>query len=284
MALKPGPRARPREYMERIRRRAARRASPARRFYFQPADIVSQVLNFGLAAPHRRADRGPTWSKALRASRRSCCTSSARSPAPPTCASPRCSTTRPLRLDVDRAARRAARAVTQRDVANNLLISLSSSSLVAPSFWSTPQNNVNYSWRCRRRCGEVDSVPTLLGTPLDAAARRCASGGLHRDLAAGGLPRGRYDLGTVSPLTPADQRRSINHYTVQRVIDVQASVEGRDLGAVAPRHRRRPSPRSASCPEGHRASPLRGQSESMCAVVRAASGSGSSSPSRSSTC
>src|SRR5262249_29287367 len=78
-----------------------------------------------------------------------------------------------LRVDVDRA-RAAQIGITQRDVANNLLVSLASSSLVAPSFWINPRNNVNYFVVVQTPLRQIDSVPSLLGA---LAARDAARPG-----------------------------------------------------------------------------------------------------------
>src|SRR5207253_8039306 len=76
----------------------------------------------------------------------------------------RCSPTRRSRSTS--IARAAQIGITQRDVANNLLVSLSSSSLVAPSFWINPKNNVNYFVVVQTPLRQIDSVPALLSMPL----------------------------------------------------------------------------------------------------------------------
>src|SRR5205807_4247171 len=79
-----------------------------------------------------------------------------------------------LAVDVDR--RLAAHiGITERDVANNLLVSLSSSTLVAPSFWINPKNNVNYPVVVQTPLSKVDSVASLLATPLGRGPQRGAS-------------------------------------------------------------------------------------------------------------
>ncbi|HEX9578082.1 MAG TPA: efflux RND transporter permease subunit, partial [Myxococcales bacterium] len=132
-----------------------------------------------------------------------------------------------LAVDVDR--RLAAHiGVTERDVANNLLVSLSSSALVAPSFWINPRNNVNYAVVVQTPLTKVDSVASLLGTPLGRGAQLISSS-LPGDSTASGASY----LGAVARLRPDTDVSMINHVAVQRVIDVQASASGRDLGGVA---------------------------------------------------
>ena len=72
-----------------------------------------------------------------------------------------------LQVDVDRL-RAAKLNVSQRDVANNMLTSLSSSSLVAPNFFLNPQNNVNYSVAVQTPIDRINSVDDLLDTPVSA--------------------------------------------------------------------------------------------------------------------
>ncbi len=118
--------------------------------------------------------------------------------------------------------------VTERDVANNLLVSLSSSALVAPSFWINPRNNVNYAVVVQTPLTKVDSVASLLGTPLGRGAQLISSS-MPGDVVSGGASY----LGAVARLRPDTDVSMINHVAVQRVIDVQVSASGRDLGGVA---------------------------------------------------
>jgi multidrug efflux pump subunit AcrB len=212
-------------YMDRIRRELPDEF-PGSTFYFQPADIVSQVLNFGLPAPIDVQIEGPDAESSFAV---------ARELAQKIRAIPGASDVRipqvlahpALAVDVNRA-RAAQIGVTERDVANNLLVSLSSSSLVAPSFWINPANNVNYPVVVQTPLRQVDSISSLLGTPLGKNAL-ISSSTLPGDLPAGGSSY----LGAVARLRPDTGLSMINHVSVQRVIDVQASASGRDLGSVA---------------------------------------------------
>jgi multidrug efflux pump subunit AcrB len=151
--------------------------------------------------------------------------------------------------------------LTQRDVANNLLISLSSSGLLSPSYFLNPANGVNYSVIVRAPSYHLNSVSGLLATPLTAASPGLterptpASGvGLHPKPATA-------TLGSVASLLPRTSPSNVAHYTVQRVVDVAANVEGRDLQAVA--RDVEASLRSlGNIPSGMRIS-LRGQHEVM---------------------
>jgi multidrug efflux pump subunit AcrB len=130
-------------------------------------------------------------------------------------------------VDVDR--QRAAQiGITERDVANNLLVTLSSSTLVAPSFWINPANNVNYPVVVQTPVVKVDSVSSLLSTPL-GAQQLVAGSSLPGSIPVGGASY----LGAVARLRPSTDMAMISHVAVQRVIDVQAAATGRDLGSVA---------------------------------------------------
>ncbi len=223
VALKPGHKP-TEQYMERIRAELPD-VFPGCSMYFQPADIVSQVLNFGLSAPIDVQIEGPDANASFEVGQR--LAQKIRGiPGASDVRIPQVLAHPALAVDVDR--QRAAQiGITERDVANNLLVSLSSSSLVAPSFWINPKNNVNYPVVVQTPLLRVDSVSSLLGTPLGRGALISAS--RPGDDPAGGTAY----LGAVARLRPDTDLAMINHVAVQRVIDVQASASGRDLGGVA---------------------------------------------------
>src|SRR5260370_19782476 len=109
---------------------------PGSPLYCQPADIVSQVLNFGLSAPIDVQIDGPD-AEASFAVARELAQKIRAIPGASDVRIPQVLAHPALAVDVDRA-RAAQIGVTERDVANNLLVSLSSSTLVAPSFWIHP--------------------------------------------------------------------------------------------------------------------------------------------------
>ena len=212
-------------YVERLRRELPD-AFPGSTLYFQPADIVSQVLNFGLSAPIDVQIEGPDIEASYGIAR----TLSAKLRAIPGASDvriPQVLAHPALAIEVDRT-RAAQIGITERDVANNLLVTLSSSTLVAPSFWINPKNNVNYAVVVQTPGREVDSMPALLGTPLGRSAAPTATA-RPGDEAAGGASY----LGAIARVQASTTLSSINHVAVQRVIEVQASASGRDLGGVA---------------------------------------------------
>jgi multidrug efflux pump subunit AcrB len=232
-------------YRRRIREELPR-DFPGVHFYFQPADIISQVLNFGLSAPVDVEVEGPNFDDSARVAREL----RDRVRAIPGAVDVRISQVldRPaLRVDVDRD-RAAQVGVTQHEIADNLLTSLSSSSLVAPSFWLNPKNNVNYVVVVQTPLPKVASVPDLMGMPIAPPA---AQGG---DVAA--------YLGSVASVRPSQVFGVVNHDSVQRVLDVQCNVDGRDLGSVSHDIQHEINTMTPSLGPGLRMR-IRGQSESM---------------------
>jgi multidrug efflux pump subunit AcrB len=220
--------------------------------YFQPADIVSQVLNFGLPAQVDVQVEGSNLARSLEIAQGL----RQRFLAIPGMEDVRIAQVLDhpaLQVDVDRT-RAAEVGLSERDVANNLLTTLSSSSLVAPSFWVNPRNNVNYIVAVQTPRLALGSVSELLATPIStvpSAPRLLGDTGP----AAASLP-----LGAVARVRPSQDVAFVSHSSVQRVVDVQASVEGRDLGSVAADIDRVVS--SVKLPPGVRIW-VRGQIESM---------------------
>ena len=252
VALKPGHKPTER-YMEQIRRELPDEF-PGSSLYFQPADIVSQVLNFGLPAPLDVQIDGPDAEQSFAVAQK-LAEKIRVIPGASDVRIPQILAHPALALDVDRA-RAAQIGISERDVANNLLVSLSSSTLVAPSFWINPRNNVNYPVVVETPTRRVDSVPSLLGTPLGRNVQLISSVRPGDDPAGGASY-----LGAVARLRPDTDLAMINHVSVQRVVDVQASASGRDLGGVT-RDIQKAIDSLGQLPRATRIH-IRGQSESM---------------------
>jgi multidrug efflux pump subunit AcrB len=196
-------------------------------FYFQTADIVSQVLNFGLSAPIDVQIQDVNFDRATGLGRR-LLEGMKRIPGVADAHLVQVLNYPTLQVDVDRL-RAAKLNVAQRDVANNVLTSLSSSVLVAPNFFLNPQNNVNYSVAVQTPIEQLNSVSDLLHTPVlrpDSATLAA--------LGPAALPSAPVTrLADLASVYPRSTLESVNHYTVQREIDIAANVDGRDLGSVA---------------------------------------------------
>ena len=229
---------------ERALREALARDFPGVTFYFQPADIITQVLDFGLPSPIDVEVTGPRFEQlipiahqlrdAIRKVPGAVDVHIAQELDHPA-----------LQVDVDRL-RAAQVGLTQRDIANSLLVSLSSSSLVSPSYWLSPETNVNYIVAVQTPLPRAASVDALLATPVSpaggpgGAALQPIGPGSSSDqppvttespfTQAAGIAR---SLGDVASVSPAIDPALISHDMVQRVLEVRLSVDDRDLGSVA---------------------------------------------------
>src|SRR5947207_3292022 len=219
------------------------REFPGVTFFFQPADIVSQILNFGLPAPIDVQVTGynqqATHEIALEVAARM-----GRIPGAVDVHLHQVVNTPSLQVNVDRS-RAAELGLTQRDVANSMLVSLSSSAVVSPNYWSDPRSGINYVVAVQTPQSRVDSVNTLMNTAITPSAA------------------GQSQL--LSNLATLERREVpavISHSNVQPVFDVYADVQGRDLGSVAAEVQKIVAEYRAKLPPGHRIA-VRGQVESM---------------------
>ena len=226
------------------RRRSAQRwpaTFPSSVIYFQPADIVSQVLNFGLSAPidvqfkSRNVDQAYELAKQLRDAMRLI-------PGAADVAIRQVFDYPTLRVNVDRE-RAAQTGLAQSDVANSMLTLLSSSSLVSPSFYVNPENNVNYTVVVKSpRSSDRNRVSDLTAHAGHRPGEQCRCNQPRST-----SERPRYAAGALGTDASAISR-SINRrrhrarsttINVQRVVDVIASSEGRDLGGSRLRYPKR---------------------------------------------
>jgi CzcA family heavy metal efflux pump len=187
---------------------------PGIEFFFQPADIVSQILNFGLPAPVDVQLTGPDYQQNYLIAQQ-IANRLRHVPGAVDVHVQQLMNDPTLHLDVDRV-RAGQVGLTERDVATNLLVSLSSSSQTTPTFWLNPKNGVSYPLAIMTPQYKMDSLQALMNTPV--------SGG------AGSSPEILANLATVIPtMNPA----VVSHYNVLPAVDVYASIAGRDLGGVA---------------------------------------------------
>jgi multidrug efflux pump subunit AcrB len=215
VSLKPGEHRSTWDYVRELRKQLPRQF-PNLMFFFQPADIVSQILNFGLPAPIDVQVIGPPPNQAKNLAIARQIERQLRGiPGAVDVHLHQVTGAPELRFEVDRT-RAAEVGVTQRDVANNMLVTLASSSQVAPNFWINPQNNVDYPIAVQTPIYRVDSTAALLNLPL----RNGTSGGMQL-------------LSNIGKLTRSATPSIVNHYNAQGQFDVYANVQDRDLGAVA---------------------------------------------------
>ncbi len=216
---------------------------PGISFYFQPADMVNQVLNLGLPAPIDVQVSGQNRAGNFAAAQKLAAEIS-RVPGAADVRVQQVMDAPEMRFTVDRM-KALQMGLSQRDVAGDLLISLSSSGQTAPNFWLNPANGVQYAVNVMTPQYKMESLDALQSTPVAIAGTSTPQ--LFGNLATG--TRG---------ITPA----VVNHYNVQPVFDVFASTDNRDLGGVAKQidailARARPT-----LPKGSQIT-MRGQVESM---------------------
>ncbi|HEX4419286.1 MAG TPA: efflux RND transporter permease subunit, partial [Kofleriaceae bacterium] len=168
-------------------------AFPGTTFYFQPADIITQVLDFGLPAPIDVEVEGPKF-EALIPIARKLRDEIRKVPGAVDVHIAQALDHPGLRVDVDRE-RAAEVGLTQRDVANSMLVSLSSSTLVSPSYWLSPQTNVNYLVVVQTPLARAASVGALMATPISPGG---GSGGAG--LASGGVGGGSGAVPSEAPI------------------------------------------------------------------------------------
>jgi multidrug efflux pump subunit AcrB len=217
-------------YVNRIRN-ALQTRFPGSTVYFQTADIVGQVLNFGLSAPidvqimDQDLDQAYATARTLR---------DAISEVPgATDVTVKQTMDYPtLFVNVDRQ-RAAQLGLSQRDVANSMLVSLSSSAVVTPTYYINPENHVNYLVSVQVPLPQMTSTRDLMNTPITRFGQSLDQHVMPPGRTTDPVPHAPVQtLDNVAKVTPTAVPDVINHYTVARVLDVTASVTGRDLGSV----------------------------------------------------
>jgi multidrug efflux pump subunit AcrB len=203
------------EYVAKLRSVLPQRF-PGVEFYFQPADIVTQILNFGLPAAvdvqitganvrdnYRLASQ---LQRAVKAIPGAVDVHIQQRLDQPT-----------MRLDMDRT-RLQQIGLSPNNLAQNLLVSLSGSFQTAPAFWLNPDNGVVYQIAVQTPQYKVDSVDAIMQTPIAAPG-------------AGAVPPQL--LSNLVRLRPERQQVVVSHQNIRPAVDLYVSVAGRDLGAVA---------------------------------------------------
>jgi len=218
---------------------------PGVTFAFLPADIVSQILNFGLPAPidvqivGNQLDKNRVVADRLLAQLRG-----VRGLVDARIQQPGDAPTIDVNVDRTKAIQAG---LTQRDVAQNMLIALSGSSQTTPNFWLDPKNGVSYPLLAEVPQYDIDSLQTLSNIPLTTNPATVAP---------------QNQLGTLGTLNRSSQQAVVSHYNVQPVLDIFAATQGRDLGSVAADVSRIVDAARAQLPPGS-SIVMRGQVQSM---------------------
>ncbi|MDR3713714.1 MAG: efflux RND transporter permease subunit [Puia sp.] len=201
---------------------------PGCTIYFQSADIVSQVLNFGVSAPidiqimNNNYDSSYKYATRIKEAIRTV-------PGTADVNIKQVLDYPTFKVNVDRE-RAQELGLTQRDAANAMLIALSSNNTVSPSFFINPVNNVNYQVAVKIPYQELNSVNSIMNTPVTVPS----SGSQTTTPLPTDLPIAQAEpLGNLATVNFMNEYDVISHYTVQRVMDITANVDGRDMGSVA---------------------------------------------------
>jgi len=229
------------DYVKKLRE-ALPRAFPSMVFAFLPADMVSQILNFGSPAPLDVQVAGLN----LDASRDYAQMVLQRMRSVPGIADARIQEAfQAPALDIafDRTLGSLV-GLTERDAANNLQNTLSGSSQTQPTYWVDPKNGVSYPVSIQTPQYQMDTVSNLKNTPL------------------AGQDGTSQILGGLAELKPKPSNAIVTHYNIRPTVNIYATVQGRDLGAVAADVEKILQETKGQLPKGTRAS-LRGQVATM---------------------
>jgi multidrug efflux pump subunit AcrB len=214
VALKPG-HAPTAGYLQTLRNQLPKRF-PDLEFFTQPADIVSQILNFGLPAPIDIQVSGPNGEADANyqiarqiAGEVTAVPGAVDVHVQQIVSAPR------LAVDADRILA-LQNGLTEQDMANNLSLSLAGSGTATTNFWLNNKTGVQYGVVVQTPQHRVSSIDDLGRTPVIAAGQTS--------------PQLLSNLATFRRTSTA---LSLNHYNVQPVFDVAANVQGTDLGSVS---------------------------------------------------
>jgi multidrug efflux pump subunit AcrB len=241
VSLNPGHRP-TEEYIHDLRLRLPQEF-PGVTFSFLPADIVSQILNFGLPAPIDVQIAGYNIAGNREFAGR-LLTSMRQVPGIVDLHIQQPFDQPYLNIDVDRTKAQQV-GFTQRDVASNLLISLSGSFQTTPEFWLDPKTGVSYSIAAQTPQYRVQSLQDLENIPVTGPSSA--------------RPQILASLASINRTTGT---AVVSHYDIQPLIDIYGSVQGRDLGGVAREINRIVEDAKKSAPRGTQVS-IRGQIQTM---------------------
>lgn len=212
------------------------RLFPDTTFSFPPADIVSQILNFGAPAPIDLQVRGNNLqanfeyaTKLLKAIKRIPGVADARIQQ---------SMKNPVfDVSIDRT-RAQELGITTRDVTNSLVVNLAGSSQVAPTFWLNPANGVSYPIVMQVPQYSLDSMAALANLPINGAGAAAAGNATPQV------------LGGLAEFSRRTSNAVLSQYDIQTMVQINATTQDRDLGAVAADIRQLMADTAADVPKG----------------------------------
>jgi len=185
---------------------------PGVEFFFQPADIVTQILNFGLPAPIDVQIVGTDMQSSYGIAQQ-IANKMRHIPGAADVHVQQLLSLPTLHMDIDRT-RAAQVGLTAGNVAQSVLVSLSGSFQTSPNFWLNPKNEVTYQIAVQSPQYRMTNMQDLMTIPVTSQ-------------------QGPQLLSNLVQLYPVSRAATVNHWNVAPVIDVYASTQDRDLGAVA---------------------------------------------------
>ena len=247
------------EWVAKLRAELPRRF-PGIEFFFQPADIVTQILNFGLPAAIDVQFTGGNVAENARLAAQLTLAIKQIPGAVDAHVHQRLNAPA-LSLQMDRT-RLQQVGLSAANIGQNVLISLSGSSQTAPAFWLNPANGVVYNIAVQTPQYQVDSLDALLSLPVGTGVGAGAGAGVGGAAAAGGAASNTQLLGNLVEVAPAQQVAVASRYNILPAIDVYVSVQGTDLATVAARVQALVTQMQPQLPRGSQLV-LRGQVETM---------------------
>jgi multidrug efflux pump subunit AcrB len=245
-------------------REVLNREYPGVTFYVLPVDIVTQILNFGLSAPIDIQIVGPNLygnrtlaEKMLNEVRYVPGAVDARIQQPFDYPN--------MTVNVDRT-RAQTIGLTQQNVAQSVLISLSGSFQTTPNFYLDPRSGVTYNVAIQAPQYRMDSLAALESLPINSAAslQQAAAAAQNgtQSTSVPGVTTPVNVLGNLASIAPGTELGTVSHYNVQPVLDIYTNVDGTDLGSVTRAMEKIIANHKADLPRGSQFI-LRGQSETM---------------------
>ena len=212
ISLRPDRRLSTRQYVDQLRERLAEEF-PGTQFFFQPADMISQILNFGVPSPVDIQLIGPDVATNYQIAQQI----SERLQHIPGAVDVHVQQLRSypaIFLDIDRT-RAQSVGLSEQDVANSILLSTSSSFQINPSFWVNPANRYEYNVAVQVPQYKIDSMQSFSNVPISST-----------------VAKNPQVLGNMADLSVNTEPALLSEYNSQGMVNVYALVEGRDLAGV----------------------------------------------------
>src|SRR5258707_771590 len=186
---------------------------PGTTFSFLPADIISQILNFGAPAPIDLQIRGPNQAANL-AYAQDLLRRLRHVPGLADARVQQSNSSPSFDVNVDRT-RAQYVGITERDVTNSMVVNLAGSSQVAPTYFLNPENGVSYAIVMQTPQYQIDTLNTLRNLPITATGAQSQT------------------LGAIADIKRTARSAVVSQYNIQTMVQIYATTQGRDLGAVA---------------------------------------------------